>query len=96
MSETTAETIIAEKLSTAIYTSAEGFVGKIVTIRNAESTDTVITGRVTEAKLSESADGVLHVSEIRIANAGNYDLWTPFKDTPYASKKWYWSVEDIA
>ena len=95
INENTLEDTIAEKLTgTQLYASAEGFVGKIVTIRNAEARDTVITGKVTEAKLTET-EGVLHVAEIRIAEAGAHELWTPFKDTKYAAKKWYWTVESI-
>lgn len=81
-------------VGTALYTSAEGFVGKIVTLRNVDARETVITGRVVSATLTVT-EGVVHVSQLSIERSTSYDLWTPFKDTKYTAKSWYWTVEEI-
>ena len=81
-------------IGTELYTSAEGFVDKIVTIRNVEARETVITGRVLSAILTVT-DGVIHVSELKIERSGSHELWTPFNNTKYSSASWYWTVESI-
>lgn len=84
------------EIGAELYASADGFIGKVVTISNVENRTSVVTGKVTDVTIS-SKDEIVYVHDLTIESVGKLSLWTPFEAAKtYASKHWYWIVDNIA